>query len=101
MQRIFTDHATGTYVGNIRGVRMLGPQAAVVRAVAGVGPAGQSDLDPKLNFVQAPVAEQRAGPGQIVLYQKTPAQVPRPAGPAPRPTGEPRDKAPHAVVDGG
>src|SRR6266576_7274274 len=53
MQRIFTDHPTGTYVGRVRGVRMLGPTAAVVRAVAGVVPAGQSDLDPRLNSVQA------------------------------------------------
>src|SRR2546428_13243599 len=44
MQRIFTDHATGTYVGNIRGVRMLGPQAAVVRAVSGAVAAGAAEL---------------------------------------------------------
>jgi uncharacterized protein (TIGR02246 family) len=74
MQRIFTDHATGTYVGRVRGVRMLGPTAAVMRAVAGVVPAGQSDLDPKLNSVQALVAEQRDGRWQIALYQNTPAQ---------------------------
>jgi len=68
------DHATGTYVGKVRGVRMLGPQTAVVRAVAGVVPAGHSDLDPKLNSVQALVAEQRDGRWHIVLYQNTPAQ---------------------------
>ena len=74
MQRIFSDHATGSYVGKIRGVRMIGAQAALLRAMAGVVPAGQSDLDPKLNAVQALIAEQREGRWQVILYQNTPAQ---------------------------
>jgi len=74
MQRVFSDHATGSYVGKIRGLRMIGAQAALLRAVAGVVPAGQSDLDPKLNAVQALIAEQRGGRWQVILYQNTPAQ---------------------------
>ena len=74
MQRIFSDHATGSYVGKIRSVRMLGAQAALLQAVAGVVPAGQSRLEPKLNAVQALVAEQREGRWQVILYQNTPAQ---------------------------
>ena len=74
MQRVFSDHATGSYVGKIRGVRMIGAQVALLRAMAGVVPAGQSDLDPKLNAVQALIAEQRGGRWQVILYQNTPAQ---------------------------
>jgi len=74
MQRIFSDHATGSYVGKIRSVRMLGVHGALLRAVAGVVPAGQSGLEPKLNAVQALVAEQREGRWQVILYQNTPAQ---------------------------
>ena len=74
MQRILSDHATGSYVGKIRGVRMIGAQAALLRAMAGVVPAGQSDLDPKLNAVQALIAEQREGRWQVIFYQNTPAQ---------------------------
>src|SRR2546421_12136691 len=48
MQRIFTDHPTGAYVGKIRGVRMLGAQAAAVRAVAGVIPADTADAESQL-----------------------------------------------------
>src|SRR5438034_9350637 len=59
MQRVFSDHATGSYVGKIRGLRMIGAQAALLRAVAGVVPAGQSDLDPKLNAVRS--EERRVG----------------------------------------
>jgi uncharacterized protein (TIGR02246 family) len=74
MGRIFADHETGTYVGKVRGVRALGSEAAVLHAVAGIVPAGQSDLEPKLNSVQALVAERRDGEWQVVLYQNTPAQ---------------------------
>ena len=74
MKRIFADHPTGTYVGKVTSVRLLGTRAALLRAVAGVVPAGRSDLDPKLNAVQALVAEQRDGEWRVVLYQNTPAQ---------------------------
>jgi uncharacterized protein (TIGR02246 family) len=77
LNRIFDDHATGTYVGKIRSVRLVGADAAVLRAVAGIVPAGQSDIDPKLNSVQSLVAEQRDGEWRIVLYQNTPAQFHR------------------------
>jgi uncharacterized protein (TIGR02246 family) len=74
MDRIFADHATGSYVGKIREVRSLGPVAASLRAIAGVVPAGQSDLDPNLNAVQTLVAEKENGTWSVVLYQNTPAQ---------------------------
>jgi hypothetical protein len=42
------DHATGTYVGKVEGIRPLGSEAAILRAVAGMVPAGRSDLEPEL-----------------------------------------------------
>jgi uncharacterized protein (TIGR02246 family) len=75
MQAIFEDHATGTYVGKVRGVRPLGSDAMVLSAVAGVVPAGEDDLKPELNSAQALVAERDAGDAwHVVLYQNTPAQ---------------------------
>jgi uncharacterized protein (TIGR02246 family) len=74
MQRIFMDHQTGQYVGKIRQVRQLTPQVAVVRAVAGVVPAGESDLNPALNSVQALVVQKVGDRWLIVHYQNTPAQ---------------------------
>jgi uncharacterized protein (TIGR02246 family) len=62
-------------VGKVRSVRALGSQAALLRAVAGIVPAGRSDLEPKLNAVQTLVAERRAGAWCAVLYQNTPAQL--------------------------
>jgi uncharacterized protein (TIGR02246 family) len=74
MASIFADHATGTYVGEVEGIRLLGSEVAVLRAVAGMVPAGRSDLEPKLNAVQRLVAELRGGEWRIVLYQNTPAR---------------------------
>lgn len=74
MSRIFADHETGAYVGKIRRVRAIGPEAAALRAVAGMVPAGRSDLEPKLNAAQSLLAERRAGEWQVVLYQNTPAR---------------------------
>jgi uncharacterized protein (TIGR02246 family) len=71
--RIFADHATGAYVGKVKRVRSIGPQAAVLRAVARVVPAGHSSIEPTLNAVQTLVAERREGDWRIVLYQNTPA----------------------------
>jgi uncharacterized protein (TIGR02246 family) len=71
---IFAEHTTGTYVGKVRDVRVVGPGAAVLRAVAGMVPHGQEDLNPEANAVQTITAAQLLGHWQIALYQNTPAQ---------------------------
>jgi uncharacterized protein (TIGR02246 family) len=75
MGQIFADHATGAHVGKVRSVRSLGSRVALLRAVAGMVPAGRSTLEPKLNMVQTLVAEQRAGGWCAVLFQHTPARL--------------------------
>jgi hypothetical protein len=47
---------------------------AMLRAVSGVIPAGQSDLNPALNAQQTLIAIKRDGVWRIALYQNTPAQ---------------------------
>jgi uncharacterized protein (TIGR02246 family) len=74
MQRVFTDHVTGRYVAIIRGIRPLGSDAALLRALAGMVPAGESDLEPKLNVVHTLIAQRSEGRWRIVLFQNTPAQ---------------------------
>src|SRR5215213_7443250 len=54
--RIFADHPTSRYVGKIREVRLLTPDAAILRAVVGMVPPGQSDLKPDVNAIQSLVA---------------------------------------------
>lgn len=73
LEAIFTHHPTPTYVGKIRRVRFLTPGVAVLSAVAGVIPSGQTDLNPALNALQTLVAS-HDGQWKILLYQNTPAQ---------------------------
>ena len=75
LQQIFADHLTAPYVSKVRSVRLLSPEVAILRAVAGMVPLGQSDLEPKLHSVQTLVAAKRDGQWRIALFQNTPAQL--------------------------
>jgi uncharacterized protein (TIGR02246 family) len=73
--QIFADHQTAKYVGKIREVRYLAGDVALLRAVVGMVPPGQSDLNPAVNAIQSLVGIKRAGKWQIALFQNTPAQL--------------------------
>jgi uncharacterized protein (TIGR02246 family) len=74
LTRIFTDHETALYVGKIREVRFLDADVALLRAVSGLRPRGQPDLNPAANSIQSLVAVRRDGEWRIALFQNTPAQ---------------------------
>lgn len=74
LQQVFTDHVTPTYVGRVRAVRFLSPDVADLRAVAGMVPPGQMDLQPSLNTHHTVIAVKSDGEWRIVLFQNTPAQ---------------------------
>jgi uncharacterized protein (TIGR02246 family) len=74
LERIFGDHTPATYVARVREVRVLGDGAALLRAVAGLVPPGQSSIKPERNAIQSLVAVAEAGAARIALYQNTPAQ---------------------------
>jgi uncharacterized protein (TIGR02246 family) len=71
---VFADHETAAYVTQIRSVRILAPQVALLRAVAGMVPPGQADINPAVNAVHALVAVEQDGAWQIAHFQNTPAQ---------------------------
>jgi uncharacterized protein (TIGR02246 family) len=73
LSRIFQDHPTGRYVAKVREVRRLTPDAVLLRAVAGIVPAGQNDLKPELNSIQSLVAVRRGEGWRIAHYHNTPA----------------------------
>lgn len=75
LRQIFTDHQTPTYIVVVKQIRMVGPDVAILRAIAGLIHAGQSDLDPRLNAVQTLVTVKQAGEWHIALLQNTPAQL--------------------------
>lgn len=73
MARIFADHQPAQYVGIVREVRFLSETVALLRAVAGMVPPGQRDLNPALNAIQTLIAVKQDSTWQIALYQNTPA----------------------------
>lgn len=74
LSQIFGHHQTAPYVGKVRDVRLLTPDSALLRAVAGMVPPGQSDINPAVNAIQTLVAVRRNGRWRIAAYQNTPAQ---------------------------
>jgi uncharacterized protein (TIGR02246 family) len=74
LRQIFADHPTAAYIAKIREVRFLTSEIAILRAVAGMVPAGQTDLNPAVNAVQSLVACQSTSRWRIALFQNTPAQ---------------------------
>jgi uncharacterized protein (TIGR02246 family) len=75
LQQIFTDHQTAAYIGIVREVRFLSDDVALLRAVAGMVPPGQTDINPAANAIQSLMAVREAGgTWHAVLFQNTPAQ---------------------------
>ncbi|MGH2598135.1 MAG: SgcJ/EcaC family oxidoreductase, partial [Dehalococcoidia bacterium] len=72
--RIFADHPTAAYVGKPKLVRLLTPETAVLRAVAGMVPPSRLDINPAVNTMQSLVTTKRDGAWRIAVYQNTPAQ---------------------------
>ena len=72
--QVFADHQTAAYIGKIREVRLLTPDVAILRAVVGMVPPGQSDINPAVNTVQSLVAKKQDDRWRIALFQNTPAQ---------------------------
>jgi uncharacterized protein (TIGR02246 family) len=73
LERIFADHQPAAYVGIVREVRQLGPGTALLRAVAGMVPPGETQVNPKVNAIQSLVAQQEGAHWRIQLFQNTPA----------------------------
>ena len=73
LSQIFADHQTASYLGIVKEVRLLSPDVAILRAVAGMVPSGQSDINPEVNAVQTLVSVKQQNKWSIALFQNTPA----------------------------
>ena len=71
--QIFADHQTGVYVPIVRDIRFLSPDVAMLRAVAGLIPHGQTDVNPNTNAIQTLIAVRQGDEWSVALYQNTPA----------------------------
>jgi uncharacterized protein (TIGR02246 family) len=70
---VFANHKTGKYVGLVREVRFLDSVTVILRAVAGLVPDGQKDINPATNAIQTAVLHKLGNKYRIVLFQNTPA----------------------------
>jgi uncharacterized protein (TIGR02246 family) len=73
LSAIFANNRTAAYIGKVRSVRFITPDVAVLSAVAGMVPLGQTDLSPDVNTIQTLVASRHNGRWLIEAYQNTPA----------------------------
>lgn len=74
LSQIFAHHQTAPYVAKVRHVRFLTSHVAILRAVVGMVPPGQSDLNPAVNSIQTLTATKQDDQWRIALLQNTPAQ---------------------------
>ena len=74
LSQIFADHVTAAYVGKLRSIRLLTPDVALLLAVVGMVPPGQSDINPAVNAMYTLVLQRAADEWRIALLQSTPAQ---------------------------
>ena len=73
-EECFASHPTATYVSKVREIRLLSGDVALLRAVVGMVPPGQADINPAVNAVQSLVAAKTDGGWRIASFQNTPAQ---------------------------
>src|ERR1700753_1449850 len=74
LSKVFENHKTRRYVWKVQEVRFLTEQVAILRAIAGMVPAGKMDLEPAVNAIQSVVAVRQEEDWKISLFQNTPAQ---------------------------
>ena len=73
LSMIFARHPTPPFVEIVREVRFPASNVAVVRAVVGMVPVGESRIKPALNAIQTLVAQRRDGHWTVAVFQNTPA----------------------------
>lgn len=73
--RIFADHQTAAYVTKVRSVAPVGPDGALLHAVAGMVAPGGSQVMADRNVVHTVVARRDDEGLSAALFQTTPAQL--------------------------
>jgi uncharacterized protein (TIGR02246 family) len=73
LREVFDQHQTPAYVARVKELRLISADAALLRAVVGMVPAGGTDINPAVNAVQSLLAVRQEGQWRIALLQSTPA----------------------------
>lgn len=74
LKPIFEHHPTARYISKVKNLHFLSPDIAILRAIAGMLPPGQSYINPNVNTHHTLVAVKIDGDWRIKLFQNTPAQ---------------------------
>jgi uncharacterized protein (TIGR02246 family) len=74
LEPIFTNHPTATYLAHVIDVREIGSGLVMVRAMAGMVPPGENQVNPSVNALHTVLLRTSDGEPSIVLFQNTPAQ---------------------------
>ena len=72
--KIFAHHQTADYVWDVKEVRLLHSEVGSVRAIVGMIPPGQYEINPAANAIQTITAIKKQDGWKIYLFQNTPAQ---------------------------
>lgn len=73
LSEIFQHHPTGRYAIDIRDVRELGADTALVRAATSMVPRVGDDINPSVNAFQTLIGVRQGGQWKIAHFQNTPA----------------------------
>lgn len=73
LRAIFNHHQTARYVAKLREIRSLGSGVTLLRAVVGMIPPGETEINPAVNAVQSLVVVAEGGRTRIALLHNTPA----------------------------
>jgi uncharacterized protein (TIGR02246 family) len=73
LSNIFANHKTGIYVSSIQQIRNVTSSVVMLKAFAGLIPAGQNDINPDINAIQTMIAVKMSDQWWISIFQNTPA----------------------------
>ena len=73
LSAIFADHDPARFVTIIKEIRLLSSTVGLLRAVAGMVPRNEREINPKTNAIQSLVAVKKEERFLIALFQNTPA----------------------------
>ncbi|USK71134.1 SgcJ/EcaC family oxidoreductase [Peribacillus asahii] len=74
LKPIFEDHPTARFISKVKDVHFLSSDIAILRAIAGMVPPQQLDINPKVNTHHTLVLVKVDGEWRIKLFQNTPAR---------------------------
>ena len=65
MSNIFADHETARYAVKVRSIRLLGSQAVILRAVAGLVAPGRTAINPRRTLIRQSSPKSNAADGRL------------------------------------